>query len=125
MHDALFDTQGQWSGNQNATALFKSLAGDLELDQAPFDACLDEGKYASKVAADLEQGMGDGANSTPTFSINGALMTGAQPIAAFEQQIDYYLAGGKPPALEVAADSFRSLGEPDAPVVVTEFSDFQ
>jgi protein-disulfide isomerase len=52
-------------------------------------------------------------------------LSGAQPFAAFEEQIEYYLAGGQPPTLEVAADSFRSLGEPDAPVVITEFSDYQ
>ena len=125
MHDALFDNQGQWSSNPNATAAFKSLAGDLELDQAPFDACLDGGTYAPKVAADMQEGLVDGANSAPTFIINGGVMSGAQPLAAFQQQIDFYLAGGEPPSLEVAADSFRSLGEPDAPVVVSEFSDFQ
>jgi len=36
-----------------------------------------------------------------------------------------FLAGGGTVEMEVGADSYRSLGEPDAPVVVTEFADFQ
>ncbi|MGD2041343.1 MAG: hypothetical protein PVH11_10985, partial [Anaerolineae bacterium] len=83
------------------------------------------GKYADKVTSDYQEGVALGINSTPNFRINGAPLSGAQPFAAFEEQIEYYLAGGQPPTLEVAADSFRSLGEPDAPVVITEFSDYQ
>ncbi len=125
MHDALFGSQEQWSGQQGAEQIFKDLAGDLDLDQAQFDACLDGGFYADAVAADYQAGIGEGVGSTPSFLINGALLTGAQPFDAFQRQVEYYLAGGEPPALEVGADSFRSLGQPDAPVVVTEFSDFQ
>ncbi len=125
MHDALFEDQGAWSGGQNAVQTFKNLAADLGLDQAQFDACLDGGAYAAKVTADYQQGMADGASSAPTFLINGTLLVGAYPFEAFQQRIDYFVAGGEPPTLIVAADSFRSLGQPDAPVVITEFSDFQ
>ncbi len=125
MHDALFDSQQEWAGQQTAVQVFKGLAGDLGLDQVRFDACLDNGDYAGKVQADLQEGVGQGVTGTPAFRINGAELSGAQPFTAFQQQIEYYLAGGQPPSLEVAADSYRSLGEPDAPVVLTEFSDFQ
>ena len=125
MHDALFDAQGDWSGNPDAEATFKGMAGDLGLDQAQFDACLDEGKYADKVIADYQEGTAQGVTGTPAFRINGAAMSGAQPISAFQQQIDYFLAGGEAPSLEVDADSYRSMGQADAPVVVTEFSDYQ
>ena len=125
MHDALFDAQGDWSGNPDAEASFKGMAGDLGLDQAQVDACLDEGKYADKVIADYQEGTAQGVTGTPAFRINGAAMSGAQPISAFQQQIDYFLAGGEAPSLEVDADSYRSMGQADAPVVVTEFSDYQ
>jgi protein-disulfide isomerase len=95
------------------------------VDQAQFDACLDGGKYADKIAADIQEGLEAGVTGTPAFRINGAPLSGAQPFTAFQQLIDYSLAGGEPPTLEVAADSFRSKGEAEAPVVVTEFSDFQ
>jgi protein-disulfide isomerase len=125
MHEALFGNQDQWSGNSNALQVFKTLAGDLGVDQTQFDACLDDGKYASKVSADLQEGLAQGVTGTPAFRINGAEVSGAQPFSVFQEQIDYYLAGGQAPTLEVTADSYRSLGQADAPVVVTEFSDYQ
>jgi protein-disulfide isomerase len=125
MHDALFEAQEQWSGNPSAVDQFKQLAGELELDQAQFDACLDGGDYADKVATDMQEGIAQGVTGTPAFRINGIPLSGAQPLAAFQQIIDYALVGGQPPTLAVAADSFRSRGSADAPVVVTEFSDYQ
>jgi protein-disulfide isomerase len=124
-HDALFESQEQWSGQSNAGDQFKGLADDLGLDQSAFDSCLDEGRYRDKVLADLQAGTAEGVTGTPAFRINGAAMSGALPFEQFKQQIDYFLAGGEDPSKVVSADSFRSLGEPDAPVVVTEFSDFQ
>ena len=125
MHDALFESQEQWSGNQDAEQIFAGLAGELELDQDQFAACLEEGKYADKVNADLQEGIAEGVTGTPAFRINGAALSGALPFAAFQEQIEYYLAGGEAPSLEVDADSFRSMGNADAPVVITEFSDYQ
>jgi protein-disulfide isomerase len=125
MHDLLFEGQDQWSGNPDAVSVFKEMAGELGLDQAGFDACLDDGTYAELVAGDAEEGIASGLSSTPSFLINGMVLAGAQPFEAFQQQIDYFVAGGQPVELEVAADSYRSMGQADAPVVVTEFSDFQ
>jgi protein-disulfide isomerase len=125
MHDALFGSQDRWSGQQDPGAIFTELAGDLGLDQGSFDACLEGGQYEGDVLDDQKEGIAEGVSSTPAFFINGAALTGAQPFEAFQQQIEYYLAGGKPPSLAVDAASFRSMGQADAPVVVTEFSDFQ
>jgi protein-disulfide isomerase len=125
MHGKLFGTQEQWSGNAEAEATFKELAAELELDQAQFDACLDDGTYADRVASDLREGEGVGVTGTPHFRINGSDLSGALPFESFQQQIEYFLAGGEAPSVEVGADSYRSLGEPDAPVVITEYSDYQ
>jgi protein-disulfide isomerase len=127
MHDLLFEGQSRWSGSADAVDTFKEMASELGLDQGEFDSCLDGGDYASKVSADRDEAVAAGITSTPSFSINGKPLAGAQPFAAFQQEIEYalFLAGGGTLELEVGADSFRSLGEPDAPVVVTEFADFQ
>jgi protein-disulfide isomerase len=125
MHDEIFARQQEWSGKEDAVTLFKTYAGELKLDQAKFDTCLDSGQYADKVNSDWTEGQQAGVSATPSFLLNGALQAGAPPLAAFQQQIDYYLAGGKAPTLEVAADAFNSKGKADAPVVITEFSDFQ
>jgi protein-disulfide isomerase len=125
MHEALFGGQDQWSGQSTAESIFKKMAGDLGLDQTKFDACLDSDASAAKISADLEAGAADGVSGTPAFRINGAALSGAQPFATFQRQIEYYLAGGQPPTFAVSADSYRSMGQADAPVVVTEFSDFE
>lgn len=125
MHDALFENQAEWSGSADAQAYFGDLAEELGLARAEFEACVSSDKYAAKVQEDLEAGLADGVSGTPAFRINGVELSGAQPLAAFEQQIDYFLAGGQPPTLEVSADSYRSLGQADAPVVITMFSDYE
>lgn len=125
MHDLIFEGQEQWSGNPNADGTFEEMAGTLGLDKDQFAACLAEGKYTDKVNSDLQEGIAEGVTGTPAFRINGAALSGAQPFAAFQQQIEFYLAGGEPPSLEVDADSYRSIGSADAPVVITEFSDYQ
>jgi protein-disulfide isomerase len=125
MHELIFEGQEKWSGNPNADQTFEEMAGTLDLDEDQFAACLAEGKYTDKVNSDLQEGIAEGVTGTPAFRINGAELSGAQPFAAFQQQIEFYLAGGEPPSLEVDADSYRSLGSADAPVVITEFSDYQ
>lgn len=125
MHAALFESQDQWSGKQNADQVFQDLASGLGLDEAQFAACLDEGKYADRITADYQDGIAEGVTGTPAFRINGAPLSGALPFSDFQQQIEFYLAGGQPPSLQMDAESFRSLGSADAPVVVTEFSDYQ
>ena len=110
MHDALFDSQGEWSGSQNAIEVFKNLAGNLELDRARFDDCLDSGTYTAKVTADYQEGVADGVGSTPTFRLNGAALIGAHPFETFRQQIDYYLAGGEPLEIVPSGEDFHVLG---------------
>ena len=124
MHDLLFEGQETWSGNPDAIGTFKEMAGELDLDQSQFDACLDDGEYADRVASDTEEALAVGLSSTPAFLINGVKLSGAQPFVAFQEQIDYFLAGGAPVGLEVDPDSYRSLGQPDAPVVINEFSNY-
>ena len=125
MNEKLMAEQAEWSGQAGASGIFKEYAGQLGLAQAQFDACLDGSKYADRIAADQKEGQAAGVTGTPSFLINGAPLVGAQPYAAFQQQIEYYLAGGQPPTLILAADNFRSAGNADAPLVITEFSDFQ
>jgi len=125
MHEALFENQDRWAGNSNASDVFTELAKGLGLDAGRFEACLEGDEYAARIQADYEEGVAQNVTGTPAFFINGVSLSGAQPFAAFQEQIDYFLAGGEPPSVEGAASSFRSIGNADAPVVVTEFSDFQ
>ena len=53
----------------------KKYATQVGLDRKRFDAELDSGKYEPIVRKDMEEGEGYGIDSTPTFYINGVILT--------------------------------------------------
>ncbi|MBQ8036783.1 MAG: thioredoxin domain-containing protein [Proteobacteria bacterium] len=140
-YDKLFD-------NQNALdrdSLIKH-AKDLGLDEAKFVADMDSPAVAAVVEADLKAGSEAGVRGTPHFFLNGTLLSGAQPLAAFQGALDKELDAAKPymdkglkgtalyeqvikdnkPAplvVDIAGSPFK--GAADAPVTIVQFSDFQ
>jgi len=88
MHDMLFE-----SGVSGGVAGFKQHAADLGLNTATFDNCLDSGEKAEEVQKDMRDGSNAGIRGTPGFIINGQLLSGAQPFAAFQQAIEAALNG--------------------------------
>ncbi|MFT7616015.1 MAG: protein-disulfide isomerase [Candidatus Woesearchaeota archaeon] len=87
MHDILFE-QGVVGG----PTTFKGYAATLGLDANDFADCLDSGKHAAEVRADLNDGAAAGVTGTPGFYINGVQVVGAQPFSVFEQIIEAELA---------------------------------
>lgn len=83
MHDAMFADQSKLD-KDNLIATAKK-AG---VKEAEFKACLEAGKYKAKIDADVAQGSTLGIKSTPTFFINGKLISGAQPLEVFTEVID-------------------------------------
>ena len=92
-HDILF-------ANQSALAVdnLKAYAAQLGLDATKFNECLDSGRMASLVQADMEvatkaaQEAGLDRFGTPAFFINGKHLGGAQPFDVFKQALDAALA---------------------------------
>ena len=99
MHDRLFDNQRAlepWSGHADA----------LGLDGDAFTACLDSGKYADDIRADMKLAAKAGVRGTPGFllawtdpdnptKVKGiSSLRGAQPFPSFKAQIDKALAEG-------------------------------
>ena len=87
MHDAMFADQSKLD-KDNLMATAKKVG----LKEADFKACLDSGKFKTRVDADVAQGAGLGVKSTPTFYVNGNLISGAQPLEVFTEIIDEDLA---------------------------------
>ena len=83
MHDKMFANQQKLQ-----TDSLKVFAKEIGLDGAAFASCLDSGKTAAKVAADVAQGTKHGVTGTPTFFINGRFLSGAQSIEKFAEIID-------------------------------------
>ncbi len=81
--EILWDKQG----NLEVESL-KKYAGQLNLDQKKFEECLDSGKMTAEVNKDIQDGAAVGVTGTPTFFINGQLITGARPIEQFKEIID-------------------------------------
>lgn len=90
-HDQIFANQDKLGGG-----LYSQIAGDLGLDTAKFENCLNVGTYKDLIQKDSDFALGLGVQSTPTFFINGLAIVGAQPLTAFTQIIDKELAGEIP-----------------------------
>lgn len=94
LHDAIFEEQEkQGSGTVQFTAAdVKQWAANIGLDSPRFSQCLDSGKYRKEIEKDLADGASFGVTGTPATFINGRLIAGAQPFAAFKAIIEEELA---------------------------------
>jgi protein-disulfide isomerase len=84
MHDMLFTEQTQLSVRD-----LKVKANRLGLDQKKFDDCLDTGRFAAQVQADVHEGDRVGVNGTPALFVNGiSIDGGAVPFETVQKAID-------------------------------------
>ncbi|MBI2052091.1 MAG: DsbA family protein [Candidatus Sungbacteria bacterium] len=93
-HDVLFNRQNGENQGAFVKDNLKKFAGELGLDQAAFDACLDGGKYTQAVKDDTDYGRSVGVNGTPATFINGEIVEGvnqADPFTGFKNVIEKYL----------------------------------
>lgn len=155
MHNVLFSNQQSWSGlGDGATAVYSDLANGLGLDGDQIADCIASGRYDEAIQADYEEGLTHGVTGTPAFFIDGYFISGAQPYDLFEivvnaietdtiealfreaydAQVEAYLAQQQaqqappppPTDIEVPIDqSNPSLGDPNAPITLIEYTDFQ
>jgi protein-disulfide isomerase len=92
MHDTLFAAyEGGGRPNLDRDALI-ALALKLGLDRKKFEAALDDGGHADVIDRDGFVADAAGISGTPGFMINGERVTGARPLAEFEQIVDRALA---------------------------------
>jgi len=114
----------------------KLTAVSLGLNEDDFNACLDGGEYEGQVKRDANLASSLGINGTPTFVINGWVLSGSRPASFFESVIDAELAGGADTSLVESVTQGEALkvevemrgeyvkGKLGAPVEIVEFSDF-
>jgi protein-disulfide isomerase len=99
-HDALYSAKvaddangGQEDDGFFTTAEFTKLAEQTGLNMPTFTSCVNNDTDANIVAQERSNGTAAGINSTPTFLINGTMITGAQPYSVFQQALDSALQG--------------------------------
>lgn len=87
MHDAMFADQTKLD-KDNLLATAKKIG----VKEADFKSCLEATKHKAVIDNDMAEGQKLGIKSTPTFFINGKLVSGAQPVEVFSEVIDEELA---------------------------------
>jgi protein-disulfide isomerase len=129
MHDVLFESQQSWAGRGEAVSeIFASLAEELNLDEAALKTCLEEGRYIDVVQANIDEASALGANATPYFFVDGLPIPGAQPYDLFFYAVGLAQEGILADAFEPGEPNISeaySIGDPNAPVVIIEYTDFQ
>ncbi len=87
-HDYLFSHQKGENEGIFSKENLKKFALDLKLNSKDFNACLDSGKYASKIKEYLSFGQSLGVSGTPATFINGRLYSGAIPYSQIKAAIE-------------------------------------
>lgn len=83
MHDQMFANQGSLTAEG-----LVGMAKKIGLKEADFKTCLESNKFAVKVESDIKEGQDVGVKSTPTFFVNGKMISGAVPLEQFSEVID-------------------------------------
>ena len=71
MTDLIFNGQTSWAGKVNAKDIFLEYAKSLNLNLEKFNQDRNSGEIKDRVEKDLQDGLGIGANSTPSFYLAG------------------------------------------------------
>ncbi len=85
--DVLYKTQPQWAtGESDAADRLFDVVKQAGLNRASFDKCLSDQKLLDNIMAVRKRGADTfKVSSTPTFFVNGKLLTGAQSVGEFEK----------------------------------------
>jgi len=80
MHDALYETQTQWSGAGDPTSFFDQYATQLGLNLTQFKQDYASGKVNDLINADTAEGNKLNVQGTPTFFLDGKALNSSQLI---------------------------------------------
>ncbi len=87
MHDKMFEDQSKLAPDE----LLKTAKG-IGLNSKKFSECVTTHRMHKTVEANIADGKKVGVQSTPTFFVNGQLVSGALPVSVFSEIIDAELA---------------------------------
>jgi len=86
--DILFANQSGHDAGAFSDRRLEAFAENINLDKALFQSCMRENRYQDQIQQDYQAGVSQGINSTPSFIINGKLVTGALSFSAFQAEIE-------------------------------------
>lgn len=93
MHDQLF-YHHQWAQTgKDPSRLFRDFAQAAGLDLVKYDACMESGRFASRIEFSRQEGVHLLVDGTPTFYVNGKKFTGPRATSdAFKAIADSIIA---------------------------------
>jgi protein-disulfide isomerase len=97
VHDLLYTHQDTWAPLKEPGPFLATLADSAKISKKFLLSCLASPDTRSEIQADAEGSERAGATSTPSFYIEGGIMSGAQPIETFRQVLDSVVAAKRRP----------------------------
>jgi protein-disulfide isomerase len=97
VHDLLYTHQETWAPLKEPGPFLATLADSARISRKALLACLASPATREEVRSEAEGSERAGASSTPSFYIEGGLMTGAHPVALFRRVLDSVLATKRRP----------------------------
>ncbi len=89
MHRELFRASSEWDTTADAARSSFTRYGDtIGLHEQQFVACLEDGRYRGNVEANMAEGRHLGVTGTPSFIINGKILSGAHPYEVFRSAFE-------------------------------------
>lgn len=96
MHDQLFNNQSILTGTGDTLKnTIYGLAGTLGINAANFDSCYTNKKYLANISTDYQDATSLKLKGTPSWFLNGKLITGYIPESDFMNLISLYFGNSK------------------------------
>lgn len=95
MHDFLFNKQQEWSTSPDAMINFNAYAHMLGLDANKFDKDINSKQVISKIDNAILAGNDQKISATPTFFVNGKIVSNIRNYDDFKQIIDKEITNKK------------------------------
>jgi len=143
MADWLYKNTTAWSQQSDIQAVKDALkqgAKEIGLDTAAFDACIDNEDTLDDIKQDYYDGRDLEFKELPAFVVGGHLLSEGASASELDTILDALIqkeeTGSLPdtvitvtpsptPDTDFEQESVTSLGSPDAPITIVEFSDYQ
>jgi len=93
-HDILFQNQSGENSGAFSDENLVAFAEEAGLDIERFEAALASGEYEEVVEEDFREAQDAGIQGTPSFTINGQPLVGAQPVETFARVIEAEAGNG-------------------------------
>ena len=90
-HDAIFEKQGEIKV-ADAKKTLAEMARGLGVDMKKYNECVKSEQAKRRVVSDMEEGKSIGVSGTPTFVVDGFVISGGANIKAIRNAVDYRLS---------------------------------